>query len=90
MITTYIMITTHIMITTYIMITTHIMITFLTANKKYTNDEEKNEFFNIFINRVIVNKDSIVILYNNSPTTPKEILLKQRASTSKITSADPN
>ncbi len=58
------------------------------ANKKYSNNEEKNEFFNIFINRVIVNEDNIVILYNNSPTTPKEILLKQRASTSKTTSTD--
>ncbi len=49
------------------------------AKKKYRNDEEKNEFFNIFINRVIVYKDSIAVFFNNSPHTPKEIILKEKA-----------
>ena len=34
------------------------------ARKKYDNDEEKNDFFNSFINRVILFNDKIIIIYN--------------------------
>ncbi len=34
------------------------------ARKKYVNDEEKNEFFSSFINRVILFDDKLIILYN--------------------------
>lgn len=42
------------------------------ACKKYESDESKNEFFNSFINRVILYDDKELIFYNtdlNSPTT---------------------
>lgn len=34
------------------------------ARKKYVNDEEKNDFFGSFINRVILFDDRLIILYN--------------------------
>lgn len=34
------------------------------ARKEYDNNEEKNEFFNSFINRVILFNDKVIILYN--------------------------
>ena len=43
------------------------------ANKEYESDEEKNEFFNSFIHRVIVYDKKIVLLYNTSPDTNEEI-----------------
>lgn len=36
------------------------------AHKKYENDQEKNEFFSSFINRVILFDDKVVILYNTN------------------------
>ena len=44
------------------------------ARKKYENGQEKNEFFNSFINRVILYDDKILIFYNtgeNNPTIVK-------------------
>lgn len=34
------------------------------ARKKYETDEEKNDFFNNFINRVVLFDDKVIILYN--------------------------
>ena len=42
------------------------------AHKQYETDEARNEFFNSFINRVILYDDRVPIFYNtdlNSPTT---------------------
>ena len=36
------------------------------ARKKYDNNQEKNEFFNSFINRIILFDDKVVILYNTN------------------------
>ena len=44
------------------------------ARKKYKDDQEKNEFFNSFINRVILYDDRVLIFYNtdaNHPTAVK-------------------
>ena len=44
------------------------------ARKEYKNDQEKNEFFNSFINRVILYDDRVLIFYNtdvNHPTVIK-------------------
>ena len=44
------------------------------ARKKYKDDQEKNEFFNSFINRVILYDDRVLIFYNtdaNHPTVVK-------------------
>lgn len=46
----------------------------LFAHKKYKDDQEKNEFFNSFINRVILYDDRVLIFYNtdaNHPTVVK-------------------
>lgn len=47
------------------------------ARKKYDNDQEKNEFFNSFINRAVVFDDKIVILYNTDPNSPTEVKLRE-------------
>ena len=45
------------------------------AKKKYTNDEEKNEFFNSFIYRVVLFDECVFIFYNTSPETPTKVKL---------------
>ncbi len=45
------------------------------ARKQYKNDEEKNEFFNSFIYRVVLFDDCVYIFYNTSPTTPTKVKL---------------
>lgn len=43
------------------------------AKKKYKDNEEKNEFFNCFINRVILFDDKAVIIYNTEPDSQVEL-----------------
>lgn len=45
------------------------------AKKQYQNDEEKNEFFNSFIYRVVLFDDCVYIFCNTSPTTPTKVKL---------------
>lgn len=45
------------------------------ARKQYQNDEEKNEFFNSFIYRVVLFDDCVYIFYNTSPQTPTKFKL---------------
>ena len=45
------------------------------AKKQYKNDEEKNEFFNSFIYRVVLFDDCVYIFYNTSPQTPTKYKL---------------
>ena len=45
------------------------------ARKKYQNDEEKNEFFNSFIYRVVLFDDCVYIFYNTSPDVPTKVKL---------------
>ena len=45
------------------------------ARKQYSNDEEKNEFFNSFIYRVVLFDDCVYIFYNTSPQTPLKFKL---------------
>ncbi|MDE5896975.1 MAG: hypothetical protein K2H43_04085, partial [Clostridia bacterium] len=45
------------------------------ARKQYKNDEEKNEFFNSFIYRVVLFDDCVYIFYNTSPQTPTKFKL---------------
>ena len=47
------------------------------ANKKYESDEEKNEFFNSFIYRVILYDDYLCIYYNISPDCPTKVKLEK-------------
>lgn len=47
------------------------------ARKKYDNDQEKNEFFNSFINRVILFDDKVVILYNTNKRETKRLTKKE-------------
>ena len=49
------------------------------AHKKYQKDEEKNEFFNSFIHRVILFDDKVIILYNTNKRETKR-LKKQELS----------
>ncbi len=46
------------------------------ANKRYETQEAKNEFFNSFINRVILYDDRAVIIYNIDPDHEKTISAK--------------
>ena len=46
------------------------------ARKKYENGQEKNEFFNSFINRVILYDDKILIFYNTDDNHPTVIKRK--------------
>lgn len=46
------------------------------ARKKYENGQEKNEFFNSFINRVILYDDKILIFYNTDDNHPTIIKRK--------------
>lgn len=46
------------------------------ARKKYENEQEKNEFFNSFINRVILYDDKILIFYNTDDNHPAVIKRK--------------
>ena len=43
------------------------------ARKKYESDEARNEFFNSFINRVILYDDKVLIFYNTEPNSPKTV-----------------
>ena len=45
------------------------------ARKQYKNDEEKNEFFNSFIYRVVLFDDCVYIFYNTSPNTLTKVKL---------------
>ncbi len=45
------------------------------ARKQYRNDEEKNEFFNSFIYRVVLFDDCVYIFYNTSPQTSTKFKL---------------
>ena len=45
------------------------------ARKQYQNNEEKNEFFNSFIYRVVLFDDCLYIFYNTSPNTPTKFKL---------------
>ena len=47
------------------------------AHKKYENDQEKNEFFNSFINRVILFDDKVIILYNTNKRETKRLNKKE-------------
>ena len=47
------------------------------AHKKYENDTEKNEFFNSFINRVILFDDKVIILYNTNKRETKRLTKKE-------------
>lgn len=47
------------------------------ANKEYKSDEEKNEFFNSFIYRVVLFDDYIYIFYNTSPEYPTKVKLEK-------------
>ena len=46
------------------------------ARKKYENEQEKNEFFNSFINRVVLYDDKILIFYNTDTNRPAVIKRK--------------
>ena len=45
------------------------------ARKQYQSNEEKNEFFNSFIYRVVLFDDCVYIFYNTSPNTPTKAKL---------------
>lgn len=45
------------------------------TRKKYQSNEEKNEFFNSFIYRVVLFDDCIYIFYNTSPNMPTKVKL---------------
>ena len=47
------------------------------AYMKYEKGEEKNEFFNSFINRVILYDDKVIILYNSNDREIKRLNKKQ-------------
>lgn len=47
------------------------------AYMKYEKGEEKNEFFNSFINRVILYDDKVIILYNSNDRETKRLSKKQ-------------
>ena len=49
------------------------------AHKKYETDEARNEFFNSFINRVILYDDRVLIFYNTDPNDPTKISIKDNA-----------
>ncbi len=46
------------------------------VHRKYENDQEKNEFFNSFINRVVLYDDKILIFYNTDTNRPAVIKRK--------------
>ncbi len=46
------------------------------VHRKYENDQEKNEFFNSFINRVVLYDDKILIFYNTDTNRPAVITRK--------------
>ena len=46
------------------------------VHRKYENDQEKNEFFNSFINRVVLYDDKILIFYNTDTNHPAAITRK--------------
>ena len=46
------------------------------VHRKYEKDQEKNEFFNSFINRVILYDDKILIFYNTGENNPTIIKRK--------------
>lgn len=46
------------------------------VHRKYENDQEKNEFFNSFINRVVLYDDKILIFYNIDTNHPAVIKRK--------------
>lgn len=46
------------------------------VHRKYENGQEKNEFFNSFINRVVLYDDKILIFYNTDTNRPAVITRK--------------
>ena len=48
------------------------------AHKKYEKGEEKNEFFNSFINRVILFDDKVIIIYNTNKTETRELKISEQ------------
>ena len=48
------------------------------AKTQYNEDEEKKEFFNKFINRVILYDNRLIILYNTSPDSQTEIKIGEQ------------
>ena len=54
------------------------------ARKKYENDEEKNDFFNSFINRVLLFDDKAYIFYNTSPDSQSEVKLGEQKGLLKL------
>lgn len=46
------------------------------VHRKYEKDQEKNEFFNSFINRVVLYDDKILIFYNTDTNHPAVIKRK--------------
>ncbi len=47
------------------------------ARKEYENGQEKNEFFNSFINRVFLFDDKVIILYNTNKRETKKLSKKE-------------
>ena len=47
------------------------------ARKQYENGQEKNEFFNSFINRVFLFDDKVIILYNTNKRETKRLNKKE-------------
>lgn len=47
------------------------------AYMKYEKGEEKNEFFNSFINRVILYDDKVIIIYNSNDRETRNLIKKQ-------------
>ena len=47
------------------------------AYMKYEKGEEKNEFFNSFINRMILYDDKVIILYNSNDREVKRLTKRQ-------------
>ena len=50
----------------------------LFARKQYDVDDEKKDFFNKFINRVILYDDKLLIFYNTSPDSQSEVKLSEQ------------
>ncbi len=51
------------------------------ARKKYESDEARNEFFNSFVNKVILYDDKVLIFYNTEPNAPRAVNATEPAMT---------
>ena len=51
------------------------------ARKKYESDEARNEFFNSFVNKVILYDDKVLIFYNTEPNAPRSVNATEPAMT---------